>query len=119
MLSARTDLIRRGAGVVLVAGAVAWGLAGGTRGNQQATLDLVITNAQLIDGTGAPMQRADIGIASGRIARIGALTDAPAHARLDAGGLVVSPGFIDVHTHADNLASSPLASNFVRMGVTT
>ena len=119
MLFARTDLILRGAGVVLVAGAMAWGFAGATASNQQATLDLVITNAQLIDGTGAAARRADIGIASGRIARIGALADAPAQARLDAGGLVVSPGFIDVHTHADNLASSPLAPNFVRMGVTT
>ena len=55
----------------------------------------------------------------GNIARVGALSPAQARARLDAGGLIVSPGFIDVHTHADNLASSPLAPNFVRMGVTT
>ncbi len=87
--------------------------------SQQPTLDLIIINALLIDGTGAPARRADIGIASGRIARIGDLAGAQARARIDAGGQVVSPGFIDVHTHADNLAGSPLAPNFVRMGVTT
>ncbi len=87
--------------------------------SQQPTLDLIITNALLIDGTGAPARRADIGIASGRIARIGDLANAQARARIDVGGQVVSPGFIDVHTHADNLAGSPLAPNFVRMGVTT
>src|SRR6185312_1011779 len=38
---------------------------------------------------------------------------------IDAAGLVVAPGFIDVHTHADNLVDRPAASNFVRMGVTT
>jgi N-acyl-D-amino-acid deacylase len=119
MLSARPDVMRRFAGVALFAGAIACGLAAAAGRTQQSTLDLVITNALLIDGTGAPARRADIGIAAGKIARIGALADAPARARLDAGGLVVSPGFIDVHTHADDLASRPLASNFVRMGVTT
>jgi N-acyl-D-amino-acid deacylase len=119
MLSARPDVMRRCAGVALFAGAIACGLAAAASRGQQSPLDLVITNASLIDGTGAPARRVDIGIASGRIARIGALADAPAGARLDAGGLVVSPGFIDVHTHADDLASRPLAPNFVRMGVTT
>jgi N-acyl-D-amino-acid deacylase len=119
MLSARVDVVHRCAQVGLIAGAIAGALAGASGAVQQPAFDLVITNARVIDGTGAPARRADIGIASGRISRIGALADAPARERLDAGGLVVSPGFIDVHTHADDLASRPLAPNFVRMGVTT
>jgi N-acyl-D-amino-acid deacylase len=90
-----------------------------TVGVHQPDFDVLIVNAHLVDGTGAPSRRADIGITAGKISRIGTLADAQARVRLDAGGLVVAPGFIDVHTHADNLASLPLASNFVRMGVTT
>ncbi|HYN10264.1 MAG TPA: D-aminoacylase [Vicinamibacterales bacterium] len=109
---------RRGL-VVALGGALTLGLAAAAVDSQQPAFDLVITNARLIDGTGAPARRADIGINDGKIVRIGTLGEAQSRAKLDAGGLVVSPGFIDVHTHADNLASSPLAANFVRMGVTT
>lgn len=105
--------------VLALSGALILGGAAAVADSQQPTLDLIITNALLIDGTGAPARRADIGIASGKIARIGDLAGAQARARIDAGGQVVSPGFIDVHTHADNFAGSPLAPNFVRMGVTT
>jgi N-acyl-D-amino-acid deacylase len=94
-------------------------LFGGGTASRQSTFDLVITNARLVDGTGAPARRADIGIAAGKIARIGDLSAARAREKLDAGGLVVSPGFIDVHTHADDLAERPQAANFVLMGVTT
>lgn len=85
---------------------------------QQAPFDLVIVNAPVVDGTGAAARRVDLGIASGKIAKIGDLAGAPTKNRIDAGGQVVSPGFIDVHTHADNLAGSPQAPNFIRMGVT-
>jgi N-acyl-D-aspartate/D-glutamate deacylase len=63
-------------------------------------LDTIIKNGQLIDGTGAEPVRGDIGIKDGRIAAIGRVTDS-AHQTLDAGGRVVSPGFVDVHTHYD------------------
>ena len=112
MLVSTRGLVLALSGTLILSGAAAVD-------SQQPTLDLIITNALLIDGTGAPARRADIGIALGRIARIGDLAGAQARARIDAGGQVVSPGFIDVHTHADNLANSPLAPNFVRMGVTT
>ena len=112
MLVSTRGLVLALAGTLILSGAAAVD-------SQQPTLDLIITNTQLIDGTGAPVRRADIGIASGKIARIGDLAGAQARARIDAGGQVVSPGFIDVHTHADNLANSPLAPNFVRMGVTS
>jgi N-acyl-D-amino-acid deacylase len=97
--------------------AVAAGVAIGQ--GAQAPVDLLITNAILIDGTGAPARPASLAITAGRIVRIGAADSTPARERFDAGGLVVSPGFIDVHTHADNLASRPQAENFIRMGVTT
>lgn len=58
--------------------------------------DLLIRNATLVDGTGAPARRADVGIANGKIAAPGA-----AKRTIDADGLVVAPGFIDPHTHYD------------------
>ena len=84
-----------------------------------APFDLVLSNARIVDGTGAPARPGDIGIRDGRIAAIGTLTGQPSKERVDIGGLVVSPGFIDVHTHADDVASKPLAENFIHMGVTS
>src|SRR6476620_9432266 len=66
-------------------------------------LDLIIEGADLIDGTGAPRQRADIGILEGLIAATGDLRHTAARQRSDASGRVVAPGFIDVHTHDDQL----------------
>ena len=86
---------------------------------QQPTYDLVIQNALVVDGTGTPGRVMDIAIKDGRIARVGPLGTAGATARLDARGLVAAPGFIDVHTHADDLATRPQAENFIRMGVTS
>ena len=63
-------------------------------------LDLVIRNAELIDGTGADAVRGDIGIKEGRIAALGRVTES-ARRTIDAAGRVVSPGFVDVHTHYD------------------
>src|SRR4029450_12824143 len=63
-------------------------------------LDLIIRNGQIIDGSGSPGFIGDIGIKGGRIAAIGRITEA-ARETLDAGGRVVSPGFVDVHTHYD------------------
>jgi N-acyl-D-amino-acid deacylase len=85
----------------------------------QPSYDLLIRNAVIVDGTGAPRRNGDIGVSNGRIAAIGALGGATAKRTVDARGQVVSPGFIDVHTHADELAEQPLAEHFVRMGVTT
>src|ERR1035437_8676878 len=58
--------------------------------------DLVIANGHVIDGTGSPWYAADIGIRSGRIAAIGNLSSAAAARRVDAHGMVVAPGFIDM-----------------------
>jgi N-acyl-D-amino-acid deacylase len=86
---------------------------------QPESFDLVITNARVIDGTGAPARLASIGIKAGKITRIGSVPASRAGTVIDAKGQVVAPGFIDVHTHADDLADRPDAVNFIRMGVTT
>ncbi len=66
-----------------------------------ATYDRVIKDGMIIDGTRAPRYRADIGIKDGRIARIGHIDAALADEVIDARGLMVAPGFIDLHTHYD------------------
>jgi N-acyl-D-amino-acid deacylase len=111
--------VRRQTRLTLIATAAACAtLVAGQRA-QAPAFDLLITNATLVDGTGAPARTATVAVRDGRVAGIDVPGDAEARERLDAGGLVVAPGFIDVHTHADDLDRRPLAENFVRMGVTT
>ncbi len=88
-------------------------------GAEQQSFDLVIRNARVVDGTGAPARQEDVAVSQGRIVAIGKMQDAVAKQTIDARGLVLSPGFVDVHTHADEVAEHPLAEHFVRMGVTT
>jgi N-acyl-D-amino-acid deacylase len=80
--------------------------------------DLVIRHGRIVDGTGNPAYFADVAVSGGRIAAIGRL-ERKAARDLDAAGCVVAPGFIDVHTHAENIDDLPLAENYVRMGATT
>lgn len=82
------------------------------------SVDLVIRHGRIIDGTGNPAFFGDIAVAEGHVVAIGRVTD-QGKLEIDATGQVVAPGFIDVHTHADDVADSPKAENFVRMGVTT
>ena len=63
-------------------------------------LDLVIRDAQLIDGTGADRQRGSLGIQDGRIVALGDVEEQAARV-IDAGGAIVAPGFVDIHTHYD------------------
>ena len=81
--------------------------------------DLVIRGGTVVDGTGAPRRRADVGIAGDRIVAV-APSLAPGSAPvIDATGLVVAPGFIDNHAHLVTLEAHPLAENFIRQGITT
>ena len=81
--------------------------------------DLIIRNGTVYDGTGASGISVDIGISGDAIAAVGDLSAADGEV-LDAGGLAVSPGFIDLHTHSDNsFLVDPLADSKVRQGVTT
>jgi len=85
-----------------------------------ADFDLVIRNARVVDGTGNPWYRADVGVKDGRIAAIGALAAKTAMRTVDAAGKVLAPGFIDVHTHVEGgIDKNPRADNFLRDGVTT
>lgn len=82
--------------------------------------DLVIQNGIIIDGTGNPWFKADIGIQGIRIARIGSIDKKRAKKVIDAQGLIVSPGFIDVHTHCDRgIVRIPTADNYIYQGVTS
>ena len=63
--------------------------------------DLIIKNGTLIDGSGAPRYRADVGIDKDRVQQIGDLKEAEAGRMIDAGGKIVAPGFVDVHNHSD------------------
>ncbi|MFO8061024.1 MAG: amidohydrolase family protein [Bacillota bacterium] len=83
-------------------------------------LDLLITGGVVMNGTGGPWFRADVGIDEGRIAFIGDSAAVEARKAIDAEGLVVAPGFIDIHSHSDsNLLINPAAESKVRQGVTT
>lgn len=81
--------------------------------------DLLITNARIVDGTGGAAFNGDIAVKGNRIVRIGAISPGSATRIIDAAGHVVAPGFIDVHTHVEEISKSPAAENFIRMGVTT
>src|SRR3954471_14401163 len=85
---------------------------------QAETYDLIVRHGRVVDGTGNPAYFADVAITNGRIAAIGRI-EGDAKQEIDAKGLIVAPGFIDVHTHADEVADMPYAENFIRMGVTT
>ena len=86
----------------------------------QPSYDLIIEQGAVIDGSGAPAREADVGILDGKFAAIGDLASAGAERRIDASGLVVAPGFIDMQNHSDLTAiDEPNAESMVRQGVTT
>ena len=85
-----------------------------------AAFDVLITNGRVVDGTGAPWFRADVGIIGDRIAAIGQLSGREAKSRIDASNLVVSPGFIDMLGQSEfNVLVDPRAASKITQGVTT
>ncbi len=86
----------------------------------QQPYDLLISGGSVLNGDGTPAVRADVGIRSGRIAAIGDLQTATAARRIDASGLTVAPGFIDMHNHSDyTILAEPKSESMIRQGVTT
>lgn len=82
--------------------------------------DLIIEGGTIVDGTGFPRFRADIGIRAGRIAKVGQLKGRPARRRIEASGCIVAPGHVDTHTHYDaQIFWDPTCSNAGENGITT
>jgi N-acyl-D-amino-acid deacylase len=91
---------------------------------QTPQLDYLLVGGRIVDGTGSGPRRADVGIASDRIAFIGNAASAHIHAKqtFSAKGLIICPGFIDPHTHADGYLNDPVRRNnlnYIMQGVTT
>jgi N-acyl-D-amino-acid deacylase len=87
---------------------------------QSNQFDVLITGARIVDGSGGPWFYGDIGIRGDTIAALGSLPGATAGVKIDARGMVVAPGFIDIHSHGDQgLLRVPTAENYLREGVTT
>lgn len=86
----------------------------------QVTADLLIRNGKIIDGTGNSWYHGDIAVKDGKIIKIGYITDIQATKTIDAKGLIVAPGFIDVHGHIEGgIITTPTANNYIFDGVTT
>jgi N-acyl-D-amino-acid deacylase len=84
------------------------------------TWDILIRGGTVIDGSGTPATREDVAIAGGRVAKLGLDLPVDAERVIDAGGLTVTPGFIDIKTHSDFvLPINPKAESKLRQGVTT
>lgn len=107
---------------IAIAAAGVWGagVAGRAQVAEAPPFDLVVRNGRVLDGTGNPWFRADVGIRGGRIAEIGALGGRPTVRAIDAAGRIVAPGFFDTHAHVEgDLLKQPDAENYLRMGVTS
>ncbi len=82
--------------------------------------DIAIINGRIVDGTGNPWLYGSVAIKDDRIIKVGAVDPRRAARVIDAKGMIVAPGFIDVHTHVEgSLADNPTADNFAYMGVTS
>jgi N-acyl-D-amino-acid deacylase len=82
--------------------------------------DLVIKNGFIVDGTGNPWFKGDIGLKKQKIVKVGFIDESQAKASIDAQNLIVCPGFIDIHTHCDRkIAEVPTVDNYIYQGVTT
>ena len=85
-----------------------------------APYDLVLRNGKIVDGTGNPWFYGDVAVRGDRIVAVGRIPSAPTKREIDAKGLVIAPGFIDMHSHSDFLLlEDGAAQSKIRQGVTT
>jgi len=83
------------------------------------SFDIILKNGRIVDGTGNPWYKADVGISGDRIESIGDLNGAAYERMIDAEGLIVAPGFIDTHSHSDYvILLNPMVESKIRQGVT-
>ncbi len=88
--------------------------------SQQQPVSFLIVNAQLADGTGAPLRKANVRVAYNHIVGIGELDPEKGEPVIDAKGLVLAPGFIDIHNHSDEgILTDPLAESQIAQGITS
>ena len=85
----------------------------------EAGYDLIIAGGVIYEGTGGSPLRADVGVKAGVITRVGDLAGANAARRIDATGLAIAPGFIDLHAHLEPILTLPECESALRQGVTT
>src|SRR6202163_666876 len=87
---------------------------------QEQPAQLVIVNAQVSDGSDGPLKKVSVRIAGDRVTKIGVFKPAKGEQVIDARGLVLAPGFIDIHNHStEGLDSDPLAESQISQGITT
>jgi N-acyl-D-amino-acid deacylase len=94
--------------------------AAASQGQQGPPKTVVIINARIADGTGKPLRQASVRVAGDRISKLGNFPPAKGEQIIDAKGLVLAPGFIDVHNHStEGIESDPLAESQIAQGITT
>ena len=106
--------------LTLLSFALSFALSPLARGADPPRYDLVIRNGRIVDGTGNPWFHGDVAVRGNRIVAVGRIPAQSATREIDASGLVVSPGFIDIHSHSDTLLlEDGGAPSKIRQGVTT
>src|SRR3954447_11179079 len=85
---------------------------------RSAPYDVILRGGSVLDGTGRPAVRADVGVMGSRITKVGDLSRDSGATVIDVSGLVVAPGFINIHSHASP-GGLPTAANMLTQGVTT
>lgn len=103
---------------LLLTGCLLTGVTGRTQSTDSA--DLLLLNGRIMDGTGNSWYYGDVAVRHGKIAGIGKLKQVPARKTIDASGMVICPGFIDVHAHIESsIFERPTADNYIYDGVTS